>query len=254
MPDDQKDISRKTHAVGYDPVLFHNNEQIYVIYKKIEAIAGAIFLITHGIANTEAIKQTLREQSLSSLSHIVSLLSKPAIEIIEFQGISSNIIHLHSLLDIAFWSGTVSQMNASLVQKEISQVYKMSNDLTARYKGNFYLDSNFFSKTNQETTQVPVNEKVADAPKPDAGDNKGHYKGQNIKDKKTAAPLAQKGDRRELILAFLARKDNVSIKDVASEFPQYSEKTIQRELLSLVDQKMILKQGERRWSTYSVAR
>ncbi len=63
---------------------------------------------------------------------------------------------------------------------------------------------------------------------------------------------AQK-DRRATILGMLQRKDRVSVRDVANVIKDCSEKTLQRELLALVAQGVLVKDGERRWSTYRLA-
>jgi len=44
----------------------------------------------------------------------------------------------------------------------------------------------------------------------------------------------------------------VSIKEIAAVLPDLSSKTIQRELLSMVDDGLLIKKGERRWSRYSL--
>jgi hypothetical protein len=63
---------------------------------------------------------------------------------------------------------------------------------------------------------------------------------------------AQK-DRRATILGMLQRKDRVTVRDVAHVIKDCSEKTLQRELLALVAQGVLVKEGERRWSTYRLA-
>jgi hypothetical protein len=60
-------------------------------------------------------------------------------------------------------------------------------------------------------------------------------------------------DRRATILGILQRKDRINIKDVSAVIKDCSEKTIQRELLALVAQGVLVKEGERRWSTYRLA-
>ena len=60
-------------------------------------------------------------------------------------------------------------------------------------------------------------------------------------------------DRRARILALLQKQERVSIKDVVREITDCSEKTIQRELAALVAQGVLKKEGERRWSTYTLA-
>ena len=60
-------------------------------------------------------------------------------------------------------------------------------------------------------------------------------------------------DRREALLDILKNKQKASIKDISTLIRDVSEKTIQRELTALIDEGVVLKQGERRWSTYSLA-
>jgi hypothetical protein len=60
-------------------------------------------------------------------------------------------------------------------------------------------------------------------------------------------------DRRATILGLVQKKDRITVKDVANVIKDCSEKTIQRELLALVKQGVLKKEGERRWSTYSLA-
>ena len=60
-------------------------------------------------------------------------------------------------------------------------------------------------------------------------------------------------DRRATILGLVQRKDKITIKDVTNVIKDCSEKTVQRELLALVRQGVLKKEGERRWSTYTLA-
>ena len=62
----------------------------------------------------------------------------------------------------------------------------------------------------------------------------------------------KKTNRQEVILETLKTKSNLTIKDFAKVITDCSEKTIQRELLDLVEKGVIKKEGERRWSTYSL--
>ncbi len=59
-------------------------------------------------------------------------------------------------------------------------------------------------------------------------------------------------DRRKIILALLRQKPAVTVGDIAKSISGVSEKTIQRELLAMVGEHILIKQGERRWSTYSL--
>jgi hypothetical protein len=83
----------------------------------------------------------------------------------------------------------------------------------------------------------------------------------NIKDKKqenlnkgqidSSKEIKQK-DRRQKIIDEIKVKKQVTIKDLTDKLTGVSEKTIQRELIKMVEQEILVKIGERRWSKYSL--
>ena len=75
--------------------------------------------------------------------------------------------------------------------------------------------------------------------------SKGHVK--DIKDTKSIK------DRSNAVLSVIKNKGKASIKDISTLIRGVSEKTIQRELMTLINAGIVLKHGERRWSTYSLA-
>jgi len=68
-----------------------------------------------------------------------------------------------------------------------------------------------------------------------------------------AATDITKESRRTRILKLIKDNREVTIKDIATHFADLSEKTIQRELVSLVESNVLKKFGERRWSRYALA-
>tara|TARA_B100000745_G_scaffold62803_1_gene37109 strand:- start:532 stop:708 length:177 start_codon:yes stop_codon:yes gene_type:complete len=54
------------------------------------------------------------------------------------------------------------------------------------------------------------------------------------------------------ILDVITKKSPIHIKDIAAEVSDCSEKTIQRELQSLVHDNVVKKEGSKRWTTYSL--
>jgi hypothetical protein len=71
--------------------------------------------------------------------------------------------------------------------------------------------------------------------------------------KEFGAVAVKKNSRQSIIISLLRRKKEIMIKDVSPLIHGCSEKTIQRELLSMVDKGILKKQGEKRWSRYSLA-
>ncbi len=63
-----------------------------------------------------------------------------------------------------------------------------------------------------------------------------------------------RNSRREIITGVIATKQNCSIKDISAKLQNVSEKTIQRELSAMVEEGILIKEGDRRWSTYRIAR
>lgn len=63
---------------------------------------------------------------------------------------------------------------------------------------------------------------------------------------------SQMTDRAERIKTVLEAKPQATIKDIAEVITDVSEKTIQRELNSLIEKGQVVREGERRWSKYSV--
>ena len=87
--------------------------------------------------------------------------------------------------------------------------------------------------------------------------DKNILKGQTPKKKevpkrKSPAVVKRHSGRRTTILDLLKRQKKVSVRNVADVITGVSEKTLQRELLALVQEGIVVKEGERRWSTYSL--
>ena len=68
-----------------------------------------------------------------------------------------------------------------------------------------------------------------------------------------AVGTAAKTDRRTQILNVLKAQPNASIKDIQDTVTEYSTKTLQRELNALIDEGYVVREGSKRWSTYSLS-
>jgi len=74
--------------------------------------------------------------------------------------------------------------------------------------------------------------------------------------KRTANTTAQPSvspDRRTRIQTILEAKGEATIKDISEIITDCSEKTVQRELNAMIEDNIVKRQGERRWSKYSIA-
>lgn len=62
----------------------------------------------------------------------------------------------------------------------------------------------------------------------------------------------QTEDRRQRVLEVIRDKREATIKDISERVTDCSEKTIQRELIDLIKDGIIVREGERRWSKYKL--
>jgi hypothetical protein len=60
-------------------------------------------------------------------------------------------------------------------------------------------------------------------------------------------------NRRDIILQLVKDRKEITVKDAAREIQEFSEKTLQRELVALVSEGVLERVGSRRWSKYRFA-
>ncbi|MEK7535467.1 MAG: hypothetical protein AAB590_00415, partial [Patescibacteria group bacterium] len=66
----------------------------------------------------------------------------------------------------------------------------------------------------------------------------------------TGSSIVNNTDRKSQILNFVRKNGPSSIRDIAVMVKGCSEKTIQRELITLINSGLLKREGERRWSKY----
>lgn len=222
-------------AIGPFSSFFANDHHAFLV-KKSERLASALHVVTGFIAAEEPIRKKLRVSALDLLLHSTSL---EKLGEIGPDAYGNRCAEIAALLGTAQAAGLVSGMNAKLICDEYANLAAFVRDRYGLIR-----------------TREP---QITDTPPPlTSGDL---YKGQkDIASLKTHERTEQKDitkavmdSRRASILSLLSSRDKISIKDAASVIPGVSEKTIQRELLAMVDAGLLIKEGERRWSTYRKA-
>jgi DNA-binding transcriptional ArsR family regulator len=230
--------------------IFHGDQNLYLVWKRIQNIVAALFLIT-STWQEEDLKSSLRSTSLSMLTASSSLIALATINESHIRQLTRFTLELDSLVAVGFWAGIISEMNTLVLQKEIEKIEKDLHTLIQAYKNKYLISSALFKDV--EDIELHAKEFV-----------KGHNKGQDIKDRvkdkfqvlsqKSSIPFSDnRSERRQAILKLLGEKGNLSIKDFSTVISSYSEKTIQRELLALVAEGLVKRHGERRWSTYTLS-
>jgi len=239
---------------------FSPEEYLLYIFKKTEKITAGLYLVSGLLKDDEPMKWELRDHGMELMSSSFMASSNvPGDKNATIQSLFTAALETISLLNVARISGMISDMNHSLLVSEIDNVVGMLRDRLAENAENagYVLSENFFktpdlfssgfrSAGRRDYSKMHVSENDIHKNKTEnkpglAGVNKGHI---NVHVKKT--------QRQDMIINVLKGQSNLTIKDFSKVIKDCSEKTIQRELIELVKTGVIKKEGERRWSRYSL--
>lgn len=214
--------------------IFEKDIRRVFIYKKAERLAKAIHLITPAFAESVSLKNRIDAIAVGLIDAAIQPPSTAR------TALARELLALSSVLGVARTGGILSTMNVGLISREAHVLlheigsyeepqlpFEESPTLSSLAKGAFF--------ERRELPRIRPSQKRQALPETPR-DDKGHIK-----------------DRRDSILTILKDKGRANIKDISTLVRGVSEKTIQRELSDLIGSGTVLKQGERRWSTYSLA-
>ncbi len=218
---------------------FSGDDYLVYVFKKTEKITAALYLISGLLKDDEPMKWELRDRGIDMLtSSFTASSSLPGDKNAVIQSLFTATLETISLLNVARISNLVSEMNHVLLVREIDSIVSLLRDrLVASAENAGYVLSEKFFKTEQEAGR---REKV-ESSNQNIAISQGHAMTQH-----------KKSQRQEHIISILKGQSNITIKDFSKVIRDCSEKTIQRELSELVDKGVIRKEGERRWSRYSL--
>jgi len=253
---------------------------------KTEKIVTAVYMITNFLSDREPIKWKLREVCLAMLSKATVLKEKNLQERSDMMLNILNIIsEIISLLEIAHLSGFISEMNYSVLKREFISLKKQieSRGELKNSLGGISFSETFFDTNNslppveketprfdsladtplknlssdyfEENKQIDTKPKMSFIkPKDNSLSKVGPCLSGEEKDKSYTSVDSNvaRDKRREIISQILKDKKELTIKDISLKITDCSEKTIQRELVSMLQKGLLKKTGERRWSRYSL--
>lgn len=247
------------------------------LYQKTERISLAIYLITNLMNVREPLKWDLRKASLELLKVVMSLSNTNlSLRDSNLREIHKKLFHLISLYEISYRSGFISQMNYQIVYNELKKLANFlseydkedSNSRESLFKSDFFedgidelnkgqIEKDIFIKDRFVNRQYQTtSESYKTTSLKDSNIYKGQSKGQNtnmsFRNNNVPNKSKDRNNRREKIISIIKQKGSVSVKDISNIIKDTSEKTIQRELISMVEEGVLLKEGERRWSRYSM--
>ncbi|MFZ2167624.1 MAG: hypothetical protein WAV50_02000 [Minisyncoccia bacterium] len=229
--------------------IFEKDIRRVFIYKKTERLAKALHLIAPAFAESASLRNRI---DAIAIGLVDAAVLAPGVA---RTALSRELLALSSVLGIARTGGLLSAMNAELISRE---AHVLLQEVAAYEEPRLFLDdaptlSGIAKTAQRKDAQHTVNTVPTKhtAPHRVAPKTVSVHKRQ-IKDN-TTEPTSHIKDRREAVMSVIRGKGSVSIKDISTLIRGVSEKTIQRELMALIESGIVLKQGERRWSVYSLA-
>ncbi len=222
-----------------------NNDNYYRhIFKKTEKIVSVVFYILN---NTDIEKKS--ETLISNVASKAHFAHENALRTLEVKLVSSkevleqfaqSLVGLDSALRVAASGNAIPQEVLPVVVNEIDTVLRGLRTYLQQSPrtDDLFLNQGYPSAFSTEfVPAAPKKERTRTAPQQTPAANTG---------------VSTASDRRERIKTILEAKGEATIKDISEIITDCSEKTIQRELNAMIDENLVKRQGERRWSKYSV--
>ena len=259
-----------------DPItFFEQNKDFIFVYKKLEKLISAVYMITNFFSESEPLKWSIRDLGGQLISQVIDIKDRVSADrSVVLDEIKNLILDLVSRLEVAHFAGLISEMNFSILKKEFSillgsLVEKNSSGQKFLFPGSFFeIPDNrdavspigqipefnpdlLRTKSIGQVTSV-LSHRDFNVRLNREGFDKGHVS-QSSKVHSPEGPVKnKKNNRQNIIVAFLTKNKVGTIKDISLMIKGCSEKTVQRELLFMVKNGVLKKEGERRWSRYSL--
>lgn len=254
-------------------VLFSGDSYGLFVFQKTERLVKAIYLLTSIMSDKEPMRERVRTLANSMLESALSMSDRIWGEDSCHKNLLGFISETSILFDISESAKMMSKMNHKIITSELQKLADFLVTSLANYSSakiafepnlfdgdyNYIPDQNFQSKTIiQSSSASPSNEFLEDInyPKRQSEMSVKNSAESQIEKKsveKIAEPvknIKDKNNRQDIILSMLSSGVKLTIKDFAKNIKGCSDKTIQRELSSLVSKGVLKKEGERRWSKY----
>jgi len=241
-------LSDKNKLNIQEVAIFKDSPVLVYLYKKTEKLVSALYMLSSFISDREPIKWQMREAGVSLLSQSLSLSDRASSErILSYNNFISTVLKFISLLEVSYAGGVISEMNYEILRSEFESLIQdiESSGRWSDAKGLIFPE-HFFDIPKGQDSLSDRNSPLTET----------SVKTEPVFQRTLAKPqghsIEGKNDRSQKIIGLLKKKDGLGIKDFSIAISGCSEKTIQRELAGLVLKGLVTKEGEKRWSRYSL--
>lgn len=223
--------------------VFEKDIRRVFVYKKTERLAKAIHLIAPAFAEEVSLRDRLNRIAIGLIDAAIEPTASRR------TALSRELLTLSSVLSLARTSNLLSPMNADLITQEARLLLQ---EVAEYEEPRLSLDEaptlSALAKDalSREAAHAAPVARLRASPASAPLRGKGQVKDTDL------VPVTHIKDRSEAVMSVIRTRGSVSIKDISTMVRGVSEKTIQRELAALIQAGVVRKQGERRWSTYSL--
>jgi len=214
--------------------LGHNFSEIVL---KSRQLAAATYLVSDFIPEGEFLRRQLRKESVTLLADVASRAWLRALE---------RIGEIISLVEVGRIAGIISEMNSAVLKGEYQGFQEV---LTREGSGASALPEDFFSRKGRGIKDTSIKDTFW----PAIGRSVIKRTYTSVR-KPLPRPISRSrrinANRRKVIEDILRTRGSLTIKDAIDAIKDCSEKTIQRELVALVREGFLRREGARRWSRY----
>lgn len=229
----QKDI---IDAADTTKLLVQDDEYYRYIFKKTEKVVSVVFYILYNLPRSEKTLVYIEDiQRTAQRAHDAILTSLEVRTIAAEDAVRSAalaLISLGSKLQVARTAGVLTNDLGHMLTAEIDTILRGMNRYTGPHSGPFLDDDTTAPAFGEEPPRR--------RPRPVRSAPVGEGTTEDV------------GSRRERIRTVLAARGQASIKDISDVITDVSEKTIQRELNAMIEDSVVERHGERRWSVYTL--
>lgn len=253
----QKDTITQNESLT--AVFVSDNQTFSYVHKKLEKLVSALYIVTDFMDLNEPIRTKLRVSGTELLVYLSRTYSEGEREKkASLRYALNELSAIVSLCEVARSTGAVSQMNFSILREEFLSLInliesKFSGLTSAQSVRNLvalpFHPGSGVSGINSYSGMVKK-DNVASTVKDSSVKDISVFNKKG--DNQNQTGLSDSSSRQDKIMSFIKKHGPSSIKDIASVIVGCSEKTVQRDLVSLVSRGDLQKKGERRWSVYSI--
>jgi predicted HTH transcriptional regulator len=220
-----------------------DDEYYRFIFKKTEKIISVIFFVSNNIDKEQKdhslIEDVLDTARLTHNAVLATLDMRAHLAEESLRAAAHKLISLDSKLKVAAVVGLIAPDVLHLLSSEIDGVLRGLNKYLVRTSAFDDLNYRVAAPARENAARPRSVPERGPVGKAEASEGEGQVSSID-------------NDRRDRIKVVLGAKGEATIKDIADIINDVSSKTIQRELNAMIEDNLVKRHGERRWSKYSL--